>query len=1614
MERKFLKKLLVILIIFMLMATDFALLGTNLISYAVIDSSTNNANIEYSTYFKDEKGKRVDSIVKGLKEEGIKIYAEIKVKNEGYFNGAIEITNSNFNIKNNILSNYISSIEGNKVNLKQINAGETVEIELEIEPIKSDKIEADMLSKASTVRLTGEYMETAYKLLTTKAEGSKIEAEKQVTINFQPDESMHAELETDIITNKVLSVNGKEKRVVQLYLKSRLTNNDYPIKQTTLLIDVPDLGGQAPEEVKVMSLGTVATNGRTDTTIENWKNENKKVQITLENNADSNNQIAWAKGAYDEIVVTYIYAKDVDASVVEITANSEIQLHNSGSKFTAKYTKGIKNKELNNTIVSNINVGTNEIYKGQLYANTKTENVKEVIFNTTTKIGVRATGIANEIKINEQNANFVMADGNKVDGKTRYVNTIINKEKMLNLLGQDGFVEINGTKFNKDSETDNNGNIVLNYNPEKPTTEINIKTSEPKNLGTLEISHTRAIMGNTYSEEQLRNITGINLTNNVTTMLGEKEVSKNKVEATKELKETYSQAELTINKENLSTMAVNNEFIIGVKLNTADTKYDLYKNPKIKIQLPKEVEEISINGFNKLYGDEFEIKRSVYNKAEKTIEIDLKGEQLGYAESQATQLYLQININVKLKQTTPSKTDKITMEFTNENAVKYMNDRTDKGIIEKGIGISSPNGVVTINNIETSNIQGITGINEDKQLETLDINTAGGTDREFKIALINNTKANIKDVNILGRFPTEGEFTLKGEKITNTLGATLKGKISGANCTVYYSEKADATNNVKDTKNGWSKDINAVKNAKSYLIVIDEMLAETNFEASYVMTLPQSLKYDITSYTGYEVTYNGSETANSLLVGMTTGETVSIKAGISGTVGNDTLKAGDTVKNGEVIKYKAIVRNDGKQKLTNILVKSGVPEGTVYVEPEEDYVYTGPSYYKERPEVKEVSKTIESLEPGQEYIFEYEVRVKTDTTEGTTIKNKTIATYAEDTFESEELSNIVKKANLRVTIKRARDLRTEIVPNGIMEYQVFAENLSDEEITNVKMEIVVENQEVTQIDLIEETLTNVAKGSNTFTIDKIPAKGLVNYSVVTKVLNNSASQITAYAKITDSNKETYRSNFDTQRIDKTGAEIAVTSPTAGKEVNVGDEIEYKIVVKNIGTISTFLTVKDNFPSYVKLEKIYLNGKLVLQSVDMDSLENFAANISNNYHNVLGMEPGETQEITVIGRATDNGEDFELKQISNYAVAEIAGKEMAKSSEVKHTIKKVASEETKSVVSGLAWLDSNQNGQKDVGEELLSDITVKLFDVSTNNIAKNKDGNIAETKTDSNGEYIFTRMNEGEYIVIFEYDISKYETTTYMKEGVPETLNSKAIVKKININGEEKTCAVTDKIAVKENVYNINIGLKENLIFDLELDKYVTKVSVQNSKGTKSYDYSGQDKTFVQVQLPRKQVNGTLVVVEYTIRAKNTGKLAGTITNLIDYMPSGMTFSSELNSDWYLSGNNLYSKSLANTKIEPGETKEIKIILTKTMTGDNVGLVNNRSEIVEVYNEYGKTDIDSTPNNQATNEDDLGSADVMIAIATGARTVIYTILIIMNVALIGVAIYIVFIKNRIRK
>ena len=127
----------------------------------------------------------------------------------------------------------------------------------------------------------------------------------------------------------------------------------------------------------------------------------------------------------------------------------------------------------------------------------------------------------------------------------------------------------------------------------------------------------------------------------------------------------------------------------------------------------------------------------------------------------------------------------------------------------------------------------------------------------------------------------------------------------------------------------------------------------------------------------------------------------------------------------------------------------------------------------------------------------------------------------------------------------------------------------------------------------------------------------------------------------------------------------------------------------------------------------------------------------------------------------------------------------------------------------------------------------------------------------------------------------------------------------------------------------------------------------------------------------------------------------------------MKFNSGMNSDWYTgSDGNLYTIVLANTEIAPGETKTFKLVLSKTMTNDNTGVVTNIAEIVEDYNIYGVSDIDSIPGNKAQNEDDFSRADVYLSVKTG-EVFIYISVIITTILLVSVAVVVVVLKVKYR-
>ena len=127
----------------------------------------------------------------------------------------------------------------------------------------------------------------------------------------------------------------------------------------------------------------------------------------------------------------------------------------------------------------------------------------------------------------------------------------------------------------------------------------------------------------------------------------------------------------------------------------------------------------------------------------------------------------------------------------------------------------------------------------------------------------------------------------------------------------------------------------------------------------------------------------------------------------------------------------------------------------------------------------------------------------------------------------------------------------------------------------------------------------------------------------------------------------------------------------------------------------------------------------------------------------------------------------------------------------------------------------------------------------------------------------------------------------------------------------------------------------------------------------------------------------------------------------------MEFNSGMNQEWFTgSDGNLYTNSLSNVEIQPGETKTFKLVLSKQMTDENLGTVSNTAEIVEDYNIYGVSDLDSTPNNKSQNEDDFARADSYLSVKTG-EIFIYISVIITTIILIGIAVMVVILKVKSR-
>ena len=505
--------------------------------------------------------------------------------------------------------------------------------------------------------------------------------------------------------------------------------------------------------------------------------------------------------------------------------------------------------------------------------------------------------------------------------------------------------------------------------------------------------------------------------------------------------------------------------------------------------------------------------------------------------------------------------------------------------------------------------------------------------------------------------------------------------------------------------------------------------------------------------------------------------------------------------------------------------------------------------------------------------------------------------------------------------------------------------------------------------------------SKSVKIDEIPAGEITYIDVITKIrsLKNEDYKevsISAIAKLNNSTE--VKSNEIIENLKDFKLAISLSANNESGYIKSGDIVEYNVKIQNISSIDSIeINIDDIIPEQLTVEEVTINNENEeIYDNDVSILRSIPANssIEAKIRTVVNYDEDDPNIDPNNPDPQDNPENDNGQQNS-----------------------------AKGLVSGTAWLDENQDGQKDGNEKLLNGITVKLLDKGGNTV-KAENGNEITATTNDKGFYMLSDVPQGEYVVIFDYDTSKYATTLYKKDGVAESKNSDAILKQLTVNGEQKTLGVTDNIEVKENgASNIDLGLMSATKFDLELNKYISKIVVKTNKETKTFNYDKA--TLAKAEIAAKQLQGSNVIIEYQIEVKNAGEIAGYVKNIVDYMPSSLQFSSELNKDWYQSGTNLYNESLANTKLLPGESKTIKLTLTKSMTEENTGLINNKAEIAESFNEAGVKDLDSTPGNKVQKEDDMGSADVIIGVKTGAM-ITYISLTLTLMIVIGVGAYLV--------
>lgn len=1564
-------------------------MGSGLISYAADEQN----QITFNAQILDSEGKEVKEA--DITSE-LNLHLSIAVKEGNLKNVNLDLSNCNFKLKD-------------ESGIDQINAGETKELDFKIVARNDDQFKLDLLNMESKIKLTGTYSND------NKTE--EVNKEKTVSVKWNAQELYNMDdetrkatkvLENEIITNKTYTIDGEEKRVVQVKIKSGIKDNIYPIEKTQITANLLESGKMEEgkfvaenelkaEKVEVVAYSTKATNGKDGSanfgkTEENklgsWEydSESGKITITVNNSKDENNCVAWAKNAVDEFVITYIYneesVKNVNAFRTVVESNLKLYTDEGEHKKTVRY--WVTNTEKAMPIELNIqapeSLSKRNIQKGESFAEAWTLNISN------TQIGGDILAVSKIDKLN-------ISDSEDIKPVTHYNATYINKEDFINILGENGEIVILNMatgeelgKITKESTIENNDKILgISYS--ENASQIGVQISKPVKAGKLSIA-SRKTLNISSVEEYVSKIDKIDsLTINAIAGIqkaGEEDFIYSTETISKQISlvSPKSNAELGINlgkdKETLP-VGEENKVDFTVTLHTSKETDKLFNNPTVQIELPEQVKEASIventEGISNANG--LELNGITINN--NIIEVKLTGNQGEYVDYNGQDTTITFSANLKTPELQPTTTGDI--KLTVVNGEEKIED-------SKQVTFSAEKGIILANSI--SNYNG-----EEPEILAIKENSKTGLLSEEKSAIaqvkgtiINNTEKDVENVVVVGNFAGEG----------STITPILKEQIAVENAIVEYSADGQT----------WEA-YNAEKAStyKNYKITFAKLTDKSITTFTYKIEIPENLGANKSMNSTYAIKIE-DKAQKAAAITLETPQKIEIEV---------SAKAiSDTIYEEQEVTFTVDVTNKSNVTAKNVSIEASLPEELGLVSKPENFdIEAGKTV------TKTITAKVKAL-PG-------ETKQKDITT---TIK--AIPNGKEDQAKTVEVKNVVKQALIKATIEDAYSDGAEFIyEGGQLGYKTTITNVSDETLTNVVItsklpegtklntkEIGVYKYEATEdpdmmkvekIDIdIKESEKN---GSIIYIIPKLEKGQTINIEIkmkADKLDKNVYEKEISYNEVISINEmEDYTLRKDDIVI-KPNYEISfssenLTDSSRNTYVNPGDEISYTLNIKN----------KTRFTQDIEINISEITGLKQLTKVEE------AISIGNSYAIKKEIKPEETYRLDIKGIANDAKEEdsiINFKAIISQIIQDREGisetrEIVLKEETTEYRIKGTKTDEPDKPVdpdkpdtptdktysiSGTAWLDENEDGIKDEKEKLLKGILVKIKQINKDNVAeylKGEDGKEITAITDNDGKYEFKELKAGKYIIEFEYNTKTYKLTPVTnKDSVPTAPTT-----------SEGTTVKTDTLdVINENIENINIGLVLNSKFDLELNKYITKVTVQNNSGTTEYNYKNEQ--LAKVEIKAKQMASSTVLVEYQIEVKNNGAVPGTATVIADYLPKGLKFNSEMNTNWYQgTDGNLYTEELKDIMLEPGESKQVKLVLTKAMTSNSTGTFTNAAEIYEDKNDFGLVDTNSTPANKEQKENDYSTAELIISTATGSP-MMYIGIIIISMLILGGGIYLI--------